>query len=124
MEQLQGIDIVLHLDGGALKLQGVVHQVLQCIQINIIAKEGTRHVEGDILELHLRHVAEKLLGQLMNHFGHVESAVFGQSFHHGLAQVSHRGFSIRAIVFHILIDFHKFLHKLLEAQETVAPRDT
>ena len=112
MEEFQGVDIlalqasfgraVLDLDHRAGELQGVVYQVLQTVQVNIVAKEGTGHIEGNVLKRHVRHVGEELLGQLVNHFGHIESAVFGQAFYHGLAQVSHRGFSIGAIVFHIV----------------------
>ena len=101
MEEFEGVDIFLDLDHRTGELQGVVNQVLQTVEVHIVAKEGTGHIEGDVLELHLRHVGEELLRQFVDNLRHIESAVFRQAFYHGLAKICHRGFSIGAIVFHM-----------------------
>ena len=100
MEQLQRIDIFLHLHDGAVKLQRIVNQFFQSVEVYVVAKELAGHIVGNVLETQLRHIVEECLWQFVNLFGHVESSVFGQSFHDGLAQVGHGGLMVGAVVFH------------------------
>ena len=103
MEQLQGVDVILDLYHRAVELQGVVDQVLKGVQVYVFAKEGTGHIVGNILEAHLRHVVDECLRQAVNLFGHIEPAVFGQSFYDGLLKVGHGGLTVCAVIVHIAI---------------------
>ena len=106
VEQLKGVDAVCYLRYGAVERQRVENDVLQGILVNILAKEGAGHVVGNVLELHVLNVVEEDLRQLLDFLRHIESAVFSQSFHHGLFERGYWGFSIRAVVFHRLFYFH------------------
>ena len=103
MEQFEGIDVVLHFYHGAVELQGVIDQVLKGIEIDIVAEEGAGYIIGNVLKAHLRHVVDEGFRQLVDFFGHIESAVFGQSFDDGLAQIGLGGLMIGAVVFHFFV---------------------
>ena len=100
MEELQRVDVVLDANDGAVEAERVVDQVLQTVEVDVVAKEGAGHVVGYILESHRGHIVDERLGQVVNLLGHVESAVFGQAFHHGLAQVGLWGLMVGAVVLH------------------------
>ena len=102
MEQLKCIDVVLDVDHRTIELQCVVNYIVQSIRIYIFAKESAGYGVGYLLETHLLDVVEKLLWQLVDTLGHIQSAIFCQSLNYCFVQIGNRGLIIRTIVLHIL----------------------
>ena len=100
MEKLQRVDIVFHLHYRTVEWQRVVHQVLQGVEVDVLAEEGARYVVGDVLESHVLNVVEERFRKLVDALGHVETAVFGKSLDDGLLKVGYRGFSVGAVILH------------------------
>ena len=94
VEEFERIDVVGHFHGRAVKLQRVVDNALQVGGFHIFSEEGVGHGIGYFLERHLVYVVEKLLGKLLDLFGHIETAVFCQSLHHSLVKVGYRCFFV------------------------------
>ena len=101
MKQLQGVDIILYIHHWTVELQGVVNYIVQCIRINVFAKEGTCHSVGNLLKTHLLDVVEKLLWQFVDTLGHIESAIFCQSLYYCFVQVGNGSLAVSAVIFHI-----------------------
>ena len=133
MEEFQTVDIWGHLHHGTIKLQGVVHNLPQCLLLDVITKESLGHTEGNFLKRQLFNIVEKLFAERSNLFGHIEAAVFGQSLDHRFLE---RGFGclmVGTVIFHGVciyffsifisplqsVDAHEEAHKLLVFQQSV-----
>ena len=103
MEQLKGIDVVLDVDHRTIELQCVVNYIVQSIRVYIFAKESAGYGVGYLLETHLLDVVEKLLWQLVDTLGHIQSAIFCQSLNYCFVQIGNRGLIIRTIVLHTYV---------------------
>ena len=100
MEEFQTVDIILDLDHRTIEGESVVNNVLKGIEVDVLTKESTGHIIGNLLERHILDVVEEHLRQYLDFFRHVKTAVFCQTFHNGLLEVSDRGFSVSAVIIH------------------------
>ena len=87
MEELQRVDVWLYLYHRAVESQCVVDDLLQRLSIDVLAEEGVSHLVGNLLEGEFLDVVEKVLWQLLDDFGHVETTVFCQSFYYRLVKI-------------------------------------
>ena len=101
VEQLQGVNIVFYVHHWTIECQGVVHNIMQGIRIYILAKESTGYGVGNLLKTHFLDVVEKLLGQLVDTLGHIQSAILSQSLNYCFVQVGNRSLAVGAVIFHI-----------------------
>ena len=62
MKELQRIDVVLHLDDGGLERKRVADNLLQGFCLDIFSEKSLGHLASNLLERHLGHLLEKLLG--------------------------------------------------------------
>ena len=88
---------------GFLGVEGIHVYVLypKGIRIYILAKESAGYGVGNLLKTHFLDVVEKLLGQLVDTLGHIQSAIFSQSLYNCFVQVGNRSLAVGAIVLHI-----------------------
>ena len=100
VEELERVDVVGDGYDGAVEAERVVDDVLQGVEVDVVAEEGACHVVGDVAERHLVNVVEEGLRQVLDFLRHVESAVLCQTFDHRLAEVGDGGFPVGAIVLH------------------------
>ena len=115
MKELEGVDIILDLHHRTIERQRVINDILQGIEVDILAKERTRHIVGYLLKGHLVDVVEEHLWQYLDFFGHIKTTVFCQAFYDGLIQVGDRGFSVSTIIFHnyyLLFTIHLILMRV------------
>ena len=103
MEQFQSINVIFHIHHRTVECQGVVHNFMQGIRIYILAKESAGYGVGNLLKTHFLDVVEKLLGQLVDTLGHIQSAILSQSLNYCFVQVGNRSLAVGAIVLHIFL---------------------
>lgn len=100
VEQLQTVDVGLHLHDGTVEGQRVIHNLFQRFRLYIFAEESLCHVVSNLLERELVDVVKKLLWQTVNALRHVKATVGCQSAHHCFVQRCQRGFMVGAVIFH------------------------
>ena len=100
MEELKGVDAVFHLYHRTVEGKCVVDNLLQCLCFYVFSEEGVSYGVGNLLECHVFDIVEKLLWKSLDHFWHIESTVFCQSFHHCFLQRRYGCLVVCAVVFH------------------------
>lgn len=105
MEEFQRIEVIVDRYGRDIEVEGIVHQLLQGIGRDILAKERLRHTESDFGERQGVDGFVEVGWQDRNGGGHVQAAVGSQAFDNGFLQSGIGSLVIRAIVFHNVVCF-------------------
>ena len=100
VEEFQTEDVLFDFNQRDGEAKGLVHDALQGGGFHVLAEEGGGHVQTYLLKTHVLHVVEEALVELNEPFGHVESAVLGQTFLHGFLQSGQGCPAVGAVVFH------------------------
>ena len=80
----------------------VVHNVAQSIGFHVFPEEGLGHRASHFLKRKRVDTVEKLRRQHGDMFGHEQSPVAGQAFHHGLFERHACYLSVGAVVEHVI----------------------
>ena len=101
VEQLQCIDVVLDFHHRTVERQCVINDFLEGIRFDILAKEGVGNGIGNLLECLGLYGVKEILRQLLDTFGHIESAIFCKSLDYCFLQVGDGRIPIGTIIFHV-----------------------
>ena len=101
VEEFECVDVRLHLNEGSVELEGVIYDASEIVGRDVLAEEGVGHAIGNLLEGEVGNLFEEVFGQLLDDFGHIETAVFGETSDDGLAERGTCGVVVGAVVEHL-----------------------
>ena len=103
VKEFERIDIVLDLDCGYVKAEGVVDYLAQALGFNVFAEEAVCYVVGYLLQAEVLDVVKKILWEGLYFLGHIKSLVLCKSVDHGLLQCGKGCLAVSAVIFHCVV---------------------
>jgi hypothetical protein len=100
VEEFKRIDAVGDAGDGTVELKRVADDAVKLFLLDVLAEESVGHGAGNFLKRQPVDAVEEFIRQRFDMFGHVQSAVFGQSFDHGFLQIGRRGMFVGAVISH------------------------
>ena len=100
VEEFERVDVLVDLHYRTVEREGVADDAPQVVGGYVLAEERIGHGAGDVVEREPVDVVVERLWERLDALGHIQAAVAGQSFHHGLVERGHGGFLVGAVVFH------------------------